>query len=80
LEIRDEGIFVNGKHEVQPGLAAGIRYVPGVSLPSLPVVPWPYKISPGCYFVVGDNSTNAFDSRFWGELSGQSILGKVENK
>jgi signal peptidase I len=31
----------------------------------------------GCYFVVGDNSTNSFDSRFWGSVPRRNIIGRV---
>lgn len=29
------------------------------------------------YFLVGDNSTNSFDSRYWGPVTPDLILGKV---
>jgi signal peptidase I len=31
----------------------------------------------GCYFVLGDNSTNSFDSRFWGSVPRENIIGRV---
>ncbi len=31
----------------------------------------------GCYFVLGDNSTNSFDSRFWGTVPRRNIIGRV---
>lgn len=31
----------------------------------------------GCYFVLGDNSTNSFDSRFWGSVPRGNIIGRV---
>ncbi|HOX58206.1 MAG TPA: signal peptidase I [Candidatus Paceibacterota bacterium] len=76
LEIRDDGVYIDGKREAQPDRLAGIRYV----AISLPTVTYPYKIAADAYFLVGDNTTNSFDSRFWGGLSRQSILGKVKNK
>jgi signal peptidase I len=31
----------------------------------------------GCFFVLGDNSTNSFDSRFWGSVPRANIIGRV---
>ena len=31
----------------------------------------------GCYFVLGDNSTNSLDSRFWGSVPRENIIGRV---
>ena len=31
----------------------------------------------GCYFVLGDNSTNSLDSRFWGSVPRGNIIGRV---
>jgi signal peptidase I len=80
LEIREDGIYIDGKREAQPERLAGIRYVPSISPSLAPAVTYPYKIAAGTYFLVGDNTTNSFDSRFWGSLAKQSILGRVKNK
>ena len=31
----------------------------------------------GCYYLLGDNSTNSLDSRFWGSVPRQNIIGRV---
>ncbi len=39
-----------------------------------------YKLSPDEYFVMGDNRDMSSDSRIWGPLPAESILGVVEYK
>ena len=80
LEIRDDGIYIDGKLLKQPERLAAIRYIPSVPNPHFATVSYPYKIPADAYFLVGDNTTDSFDSRFWGALPRQSILGRVEGK
>ena len=38
-----------------------------------------YEVPDGCYFMLGDNKTNSYDSRYWNEpyVKGEKIVAKV---
>jgi signal peptidase I len=80
LEIREDGLYIDGKREVQPERLAAVRYAASIAASAPSTITYPYKIAVESYFLLGDNTTNSLDSRFWGALSRQSILGRVKNK
>lgn len=67
IGIRNGKVYINGALFEEP-------YLPnGLELGNLPEV----TLSPGEYFVMGDNRRHSFDSRSWGALDGEKIVGAV---
>jgi signal peptidase I len=74
------GVTVNGNAIVSPPSITNIAYV-SLDHPAIArggsQVPSPYVVPINCYFMLGDNSTNANDSRMWGALPRTNILGRA---
>jgi signal peptidase I len=77
------GITIDGRPLVVPPKLTNVSYLSLDQLPRVTgtsVTTSPYLVSSNCYFVLGDNSANAFDSRFWGGVPRRKIVGKVLGK
>jgi signal peptidase I len=67
IEARNGQVYINGQPLKESYLP------PGTVTTNLPL----QKISPGQYFVMGDNRTNSKDSRYIGTIPGSLIVGRA---
>jgi signal peptidase I len=83
VNIRSGKVVIDGKEQkLPPHLSIGSYKLPNsdLTLSAAKPVTLPFKIPVNAYFVLGDNISNALDSRYWGSLDGPKILGKVPGK
>jgi signal peptidase I len=80
IEIHDGHVFADGR---QLGPADGIPDLP-YCLPSHMAIvsrfrpmTGPFRVPPDGCFVLGDNTSNSLDSRYWGAVPRRNLLGRV---
>jgi signal peptidase I len=75
LEVRPgEGVFINGKKLIEPYQAE----VPLTCTQELPLLHCgPITIPPNHYFMLGDNRNASQDSRYWGFLPKERVVGRA---
>lgn len=66
IEVRDGRVFRNNE-------IVGEHYVEGTTDGDVP----PYRIPDGTLFMMGDNRGNSFDSRDWGTLKIDRVIGQA---
>jgi signal peptidase I len=71
IEIRRDGVYVNQSKLKEPYLTAAN------ALASADIYVLPTKLGKKSYFVMGDNRGKSFDSRYYGPISRDDILGYI---
>ncbi|UCD64090.1 MAG: signal peptidase I [Candidatus Zixiibacteriota bacterium] len=86
VELKDKLLFVNGKLVELPEHGKYGGNTPDGRIVVEPRQPGgldsrdnfgPYVVPDDCYFMMGDNRDNSFDSRYWGVVPYELILGEA---
>jgi signal peptidase I len=75
IEIRDGEIYVNGRPALKPGTVRALHYL-RKGLPAFHNAK-KIRIPSGMYLVLGDNTNDSEDSRFWGFLPEENMRGRA---
>ncbi len=74
VEIKHGNIYINSKVITEPASVRGISYY---NISEYGKEGTPVKVPESAYYVLGDNSANSRDSRYWGFVPKDNVIGKA---
>jgi signal peptidase I len=78
VEIRDGAVWINGERQSPPARLGPIRYTSGFVFGDEPPPPFERQLGPDEFFALGDNTERSSDSRVWGPVPRENIIGVAD--